>query len=268
MALAARHHSYADDMTNRVRSQNRFARRTVLQSALGAIASPLSALGQTAPANAAPEPAPGRVIGQDDALIYVPIGLQQGKRYPLVVVYSPVGDAKNSIMFWRNLAESWRLIVYASKTYRNAAEFTRQEWQERLRSARSYVDQAVQRLPVDNQRVIFSGWSGGGAFAHCMNLYFPGLASGVIVNTGHLWDVVLADFKQRGPQGVNRPSVVLLASRTDHRYADMQRDYQALKRWGYDVGWLEFEGGHVPAPHELYSRALARVLRVGAPSRS
>jgi predicted esterase len=203
----------------------------------------------------------GQIVDQPDGRIYLPTSLVPRRRHPLVVVYSPVADADYSLQFWQQLAERRRLIVYASKTYRNEAEMTIDEWHDKLNAAKRHIDAVLARFPVDRQQVLLTGFSGGASFAQCMNLYFPDLAQAVIPNSGRLWDFALQDLRRNPPPRAKRPAMIaMLASPTDFRYPDMQRDYQQLKQWGYRVGWLEFPGGHVLAPLAAYDQALAWVL--------
>jgi hypothetical protein len=48
---------------------------------------------------------------------------------------------------------------------------------------------------------------------------------------------------------------VFLASPTDFRYQEMRHDRQMLERFEWKTEWIEFEGGHKPAPPAAYEQA-------------
>lgn len=199
----------------------------------------------------------GKLLDQPDALIYLPSTLVQGKIYPMVVTFSPNGEASLLIQFWQPLAEQRQLIIYSSKIYRNRDDpVTKEFHQGELAQIKNYIDQAIQGLPVDRRKIIFAGPSGGGSWSHSMNVAYPGFAYGLIVNTGKFWE--LDDQPQLTMQqfGVARNKIAFLASPTDFRYQEMQRDYSWMKQWGFPVNWIEFEGGHRHAPRENYAQAL------------
>ena len=135
------------------------------------------------------------------------------------------------------------------------------------------LDAAFSLYPVDTSRVILTGMSGGGSFAHAMNFSYPGLADALVINTGMVWGQTIPEGTFNGPDwygdtssrannlriqfsGKSRQLIVFLASPTDFRYEEMQRDndlYGNKLRWG--VYWTEFAGGHVMAPPTKYTEA-------------
>jgi hypothetical protein len=93
-----------------------------------------------------------------------------------------------------------------------------------------------------------------------MNLIYPGSAYGVIVNTSKFFELdekpehVALHFK-----GI-RNKIGFIASPTDFRYKEMQRDYYLMKDWGFSVNWVEFDGGHRYAPREMYDKTLTWIF--------
>lgn len=204
------------------------------------------------------EPAPGsQVVEWADAIIYVPSTLKPAQKLPLVVSFSPTADAAFMVKFWSGLAERHGLIVYASKLYKNHTPMN-------YAHMRAYIDRALAELPVERSKIIFTGISGGGSFSHSMNAVYPGLARGLIINTGQFWeegeDGHALARKNLARLGRTPLRAAFLASPTDFRYREMQRDQKLLKELGSSTLWIEFAGGHVYAPEAVYDEAVKWVL--------
>ncbi|MBY0404363.1 MAG: hypothetical protein K2X66_10730, partial [Cyanobacteria bacterium] len=198
------------------------------------------------------QPNEGRIIQTQDGIIYLPSALQEGKRYPALFAFSPNADAPGLIQFWKSFAENHQWIIYASKEYRNYTDVI-----SLAPLMKEHIDSILQNYAVDRTRIIFTGMSGGGSFSHMMNLYYPGTAAALIVNTGRIWDMVYSKaYYEKQDFGNSRRLIVFLASPTDFRYQEMKRDYLLMQNKGWHVQWIEFEGGHQVAPIPVYNQAI------------
>jgi predicted esterase len=186
----------------------------------------------------------GKISDQGTYLVYLPDGLESGKKYTTVFLLSPSADAMGMISTWSQIAEKHRWILAASKEFHNGVEFglTLQQLGIELRDFE-------QKYAVDPRRLIFSGISGGGMGSHAMSKFYPREVSAVVINTGMMEESFMtSDY----PQG---KLAVFLASPTDFRYHEMQRDHSFLLSHRWKVKWIEFPGGHIMAPLEIYEQA-------------
>ncbi len=190
------------------------------------------------------EPDSGTIVDGADLLIYVPPRRDTKSKAPLVVALSPSADAAAMIRAWRPAAARHGWLVAASKTFRNGVDYDVivKQFQSDLATLR-------RDYPVDEARIVVSGFSGGGMAAHALSQMLPGSFRAVVANTGMMEEWFM---RQDYPAG---HLAVLLASPSDFRYAQMQRDRQFLESKGWKVQWLEFPGGHVLAQPQVYEQA-------------
>ncbi|MBI4674187.1 MAG: hypothetical protein HY741_21295 [Chloroflexi bacterium] len=177
-------------------------------------------------------------------LVYHPDGLERGKRYPLVFALSPTADAMSMLNAWAGVAEKHKWLVAASKTFRN---------EQRMDTSLQQVSDALRavekKYPVNTRRVIFTGLSGGGMGSHGFAKFYPARVTAIVINTGMMAEgSATADYP-------NGKLAVFLASPTDFRYREMQRDRTFLQTHNWKTYWLEFPGGHTLAPPEVYEQA-------------
>ena len=182
-------------------------------------------------------------------LMYVPAGIDYGRRCPLIVALSPAGDAFAALRPWTAAADARRWLVYGSQESRNGGRDMQATAE--LLSARIRVLSAT--FPIDPARIVSAGLSGGAMQSHANVLFRPEIFAGVALNTGMMHE----GFRARAAQYPRDKFAVFLASPTDFRYAAMQRDRQFLEGQGWQTRWLEFEGGHTTAPASTHERAAA-----------
>ena len=106
--------------------------------------------------------------------------------------------------------------------------------------------------PADKSKIIATGLSGGGMASHGLCMYYPRLIYAVAINTGMIHEDFIEGKEYPYP---HNKIAVFLASSTDFRYDEMQRDQRFLKQLGWMTKWIEFEGGHVFAPEWAYHEA-------------
>lgn len=186
----------------------------------------------------------GQVRDEGAYLVYLPDGLQSGKKYPLVYALSPNADAMSMLNVWASAAEEQKWIVAASKTFQNG-----QRMDALLQDVLKELHAVEKKYPVDTRRVVFSGMSGGGMGSHGFAKFYPAELRAIVVNTGMMAE---------GFDSVDYPNgklAVLIASPTDFRYDEMRRDRTFLQAHNWKTYWLEFSGGHALAPPEIYVQA-------------
>jgi len=187
-------------------------------------------------------------VEYSDFILLKPAGLVQGKKYPLLVALSPGGDAPSLIAQWEPLAKDHHWIVLASRTHRNGVDV------EPIFAAHARdIKTLIQTEPIDPARIIANGVSGGGTGSHLLAFFYPDIFAAVIVNSG----VIHPDFTTRRDKYPKGKLAVFLCSPTDPNYEPMKRDRDFLQGLGWDTTWIDFEGGHAPAPLPAYEKAVS-----------
>ena len=190
----------------------------------------------------------GTIVELGSTLVYLPQGIEAGKKYPLVFALSPNANALAMIGTWASVADKRRWIVAASTECKNGMNFS-----ALLAKMDAGLTEVESSYPVDKDRVIFTGFSGGGMAAHAFAKFHPARVRAVVVNTGMIQPSFATDDYPQGKMAV------FLASPTDFRYADMKTDHAFLEQRGWKTRWIEFAGGHAIAPPDIYDRAAALV---------
>jgi poly(3-hydroxybutyrate) depolymerase len=186
----------------------------------------------------------GKLIDYPSYLIYLPDGYLPGKPYPLVFALSPSADALSMISVWSPVADRHGWLVAASKEFHNGVE-----WDLLLPQIEAELNEVEKNYTVEPSRVIFTGLSGGGMGAHAISKFFPNRVTAIVINTGMMEESFMtADYPER-------KWAVFLASPTDFRYQEMQRDRKFLELHRWKAKWIEFSGGHMLAPLPVYEQA-------------
>ena len=206
---------------------------------------------------------PSRIENRNEATLYFPKGYNPKIAYPIIYVFRHDADANASVHFWRDLSDKHQFIIWASKGYKNDMENL--ALKRLMDSTKFYVERISDRILIDKRRVYFTSLSGGGSFSEALLLTYPHLASGIIVNTGRIWDQFYNNAQKSDRLLTltfikSKPQIILLASPADFRYEEMKRDKLFFQKLGCKVQWIEFEGGHTFAPKQIYDSVLKEVI--------
>jgi len=182
-------------------------------------------------------------------IAYIPPQVQAGEHVPLIVALSPSADAQSMISVLKLAADDLSVIVVASKESRNGLLV-----EDLLPGYEDLVDESIETLPVDENRIIFAGFSGGGQASEVAAYFYPKRVRGVITNCGKM----MPDLKN--PNHPHGKLIVFLASDADFNYEAMKSDSRYLEGLGWKTYWIEFEGGHILAPPETYLNAVGWLL--------
>ncbi len=219
--------------------------------------------GSIPPALAAPQATTvGRTIRQSDALIYLPPGLKAGATYPILVAFSPTTSFfTRTLNFWKAEANRNKWIIYSSREVTDRILRNAQyEYETLVPLVRQHIDAALREFPVDSSRIILAGFSGGAAFAHDLNIAYPGFAAAVVDNSnGAFYAGVPFDHLPPASEfSGSRRIAVFLASPSDHVfYAQVQATIPIYQHWGWQTLFLSYKGGHIPAPAARIRQAMA-----------
>jgi predicted esterase len=191
---------------------------------------------------------PPKIIDNSSYILYLPSGIDAGRRYPLVVALSPSADAQTMLNTWKYTSERYKWIIFASKEFRNGIDMNKL-----LARLKADLESVISNYPIDRSKIIATGLSGGGMGSHALAFFYPSLIYAVVINTGMIHEYYSGQSSTY-PRG---KVAVFLASPTDFRYQEMRRDRDFLVSLGWRVKWIEFEGGHIIAPADAYEQAAA-----------
>ena len=196
------------------------------------------------------------IVDETAYILYRPSEIDISKRYPLVITLSPAGDAMSMINQWKPISEKYKWLILASKEFRNGIES--RPILSRLVTIVKVLHDG--RFPIDTQKIVATGLSGGGMGSHEFAFLFPNFISAIIINTGMINEYYLAQrsFYPRGG------TVVFLASPTDFRYREMKQNKEFLDGLNWNTKWIEFSGGHAMAPESVYEEGVEWVIAQGA----
>jgi predicted peptidase len=186
------------------------------------------------------------IIDNPEYIIYVPSGIDYSQKYPLVIALHPIASASSMIYVWKGVAEEQKWIIFASKEFRNGIDMNKT-----FSGITDILGEVCTKFPIDKSKIIATGFSGGAMGAHAFAFSYPRLISAVIINTGMIHEHYLGQ-KFMYPRG---KIAVFLASPTDFRYTEMERDQKFLQDLGWQTKWIEFTGGHILAPDSAYREA-------------
>lgn len=189
---------------------------------------------------------------ENEYLVYVPEGLEEGLKYPMIAAFSPSGDAQGMIKTWGPHADANRCIIMASKIIKNGMDIPM--YLNRLRKL--IWENVAAAYPIKPDCVIALGTSGGGMASHLFSFFHPDTVAAVISNVGYIHENSLK-HKDTYPK---KKVCAFLTSPTDFNYKLMKEDEKFLTSLEWTLKWYEFEGGHRTAPAELREESLAWVL--------
>jgi phospholipase/carboxylesterase len=207
---------------------------------------------------APPSATPGRhnlgLGGKRDGTVFVPQRLDASKPAPLVVgLHGAGGIASQMLDLLSRSAEARGIIVLAPESRGSTWDVIRGGYGPDV----AFIDEALRRVfqlhAIDPERIGIAGFSDGASYA---------LSLGVI--NGELFNHVLAFSPgfMAPTQVADSPKVFVSHGVHDEVLpidSCSRRLVPVLQRAGYDVEYLEFDGGHV-VPPDMADRAMARFL--------
>lgn len=193
---------------------------------------------------------PEKAIREKEYIFFIPPDIDPSRSYPLVVALSPVGAPLPMLYAWQDVARKYKWFIYSDRISNN-------EIPSRIdvpRIARN-VKQLLKEYPIDRNKIVAAGMSGGGMKAYALLLDHSDLFRAAVSNSGPF----PPDYKVRRKRNPGKKIVILLAGKADRYYETMYMDSQYLHGLGWEVVWMPFSGGHEMAPDEYYMR-VGRIL--------
>jgi phospholipase/carboxylesterase len=183
--------------------------------------------------------------GSAEGYLYVPAGYRTETPAPLVLLLHGAGeDARDGLAQLRGQADEAGLVLLAPGSHGST-------WDSILSSGRygpdiATIDRALEhafsRWAVDPERVAVGGYSDGASYALSLGIANGDLFSHVLAfSPGFL-----------APTGRRGSLRIFVSHGTQDRWLPIdscsRRIVPQLERAGYEVGYHEFDGGHVVPP--------------------
>ena len=192
-------------------------------------------------------------VVREGCIEYIPKDLDPGKKYPLLFVFSPDGNATNAASYLREVADKEKVIILADGHFKEGVDLT-----SLFPKFEINLNRAMRQYPIDPDRIIAVGFDEGATAAYLFCESYPSLVNGVIANCG-IMIYGSGEFRSQGmPKDFPRnKSGALLSTHEDFRYNQMLGDQKNLEAMGWNCKFFVFSGGdHVTAPKETYIEAV------------
>ncbi len=194
-----------------------------------------------------------------DAVLLVPAGYRPDRAAPFVLsLHGAGGDAEGGLYPLRDLADEAGLVLLAPASRGPTWDVIRGGFGPDVAFIDAALAAAFARVAVDPTRLAVGGFSDGASYALSL-----GLGNGDLF--GHLL-AFSPGFAAPAAQTGEPRIFVSHGTRDEVLPIDRcsRRLVPPLQRAGYDVTYVEFDGGHT-VPSEIAQRALAWFLRGSAP---
>jgi predicted esterase len=178
-------------------------------------------------------------LGSPDSLVQVPAGCSPAQPLPLVLLLHGAGGRPEHTAAWLDDAQD-DAVVIAPKSHEATWDALGRGYGDDVALIDRLLAWTLQRVAIDTDRIVIGGFSDGASYALSLGLLNPQLFTHVLAFSP---GCVL-----RLPQeAVERPRVFVSHGRADHILPLPKCSghiVPALRAAGYEVRYLEFDGGH------------------------
>lgn len=174
-----------------------------------------------------------------EALLYVPEGLDDRPAPLFVALAGAGGDATGTIADLRADARSYLLL--APSPHEHTWDVIQSEWGPDVELLDTAMAEVLMTMPIDRESVTVAGFSDGATYALALGLADGDLFTGTAAAApGPLLEV----------PALGEPRVFIAHGRHDDiEPVDSSRgNAETLRDEGYEVEYLEFDGGHEMPP--------------------
>lgn len=169
--------------------------------------------------------------------LYVPPGVEEGKRYPLIVVlHGSHGNVDAPIRWWRDIASQRNCFVCAPKSHGMSWPLADQSHVTRI------VAEIERDFPIDPKRVLLTGVSDGGTYSYVLGFKHPDVFSAIAVVSG-----ILPLFFQKNLDEQPKLPICIVHGTADDVFPfdAVRKTIASLKEAHYNVTYFEIaRGGH------------------------
>jgi predicted esterase len=175
--------------------------------------------------------------------LYLPSQYTPNKKWPIVYAFDPAARGNLPVELMRDAAERYAYIVAGSNNSRNGS------WKLEAEAAQAMLQDTHLRLPIDDRRVYFAGFSGGARVASQIAQRCK-CAAGVILNG--------AGFSSGMPPSRDSIFAVFAAvGNFDFNYPEVAQLDQKLEEAGFPHTFRSFDGPHQWSPASAMNEAFA-----------
>jgi phospholipase/carboxylesterase len=133
----------------------------------------------------------------------------------------------------------------------------REAFQQGADALRAFRDHALERYPIDRDRLVIMGFSQGGTMAYDLALRDPAHFSGLAA-LASWFPELLAETLPKLPEHENFPALVIHGTRDDRIAVEKARESrETLRPYGVSMTYREIEG----MGHEIREEALRIILK-------
>ena len=176
-----------------------------------------------------------------EALLYVPEGLDNRPAPLFVALAGAGGDATGTITDLRADADARSHLLLAPSPHEHTWDIIHGGWGPDVELLDTAVAEVLATMPIDRESVTVAGFSDGATYALALGLANGDLFTGIAAAApGPLLEV----------PALGEPRVFIAHGRRDDvEPVDSSRENaETLRDKGYEVEYLEFDGGHEVPP--------------------
>lgn len=178
--------------------------------------------------------------------VYLPSYYTTEKKWPVVYVFDPSGKGKEAAMHFVGAAEKYGYILIASNAIRNG------DYHANFRKISSLMNEVRSQLSIDENRIVFSGFSGMARLAVSSAVLSKNISA--VIGCGAAFEFI-GQFVPKQ----NTFMYVGIIGNEDFNYMEMINGYYYLKERKFDVELLETGDGH-KWPEPIYIEKALRTL--------
>lgn len=197
----------------------------------------------------APAGAGRRLAESDEAIVYVPGSVPSGPWGLLVLFHGTHFEPASIVSHFRDAAEAHGTILLAPKSCGDTWDVINGQFGPDIRRLDRWLERVFNLYAIEPARLSVAGWSDGGSYALSV-----GLANGDLFRS-------IAAFAPgiiRGTRRAGKPTIFVGHGTADQNLKIDETSrvmVPALKRDGYDVTYVEFDGTHV-IPDAIYAKGI------------
>lgn len=182
----------------------------------------------------------------DTYAVYLPEQYSEDKKWPVIMVFSPVGDAVEAVKRFQESADRYGYVIASPDEVKNG------NYQENLLKSRTFYSEVIRRYSIDKNAIYLAGFSGGAR-----------LAMSIAVMSSQIKGVIACGASFSNVPGYvptkNKFFYIGMVGDQDFNYNEMLQALDYLEQKKFDANLLVFSGGHKWPPKEYIDKAVRLV---------
>src|SRR5690606_16693985 len=182
----------------------------------------------------------------DTYAVYLPEQYSEVKKWPVIMVFSPVGKAIEAVEHFRESADRYGYVIASPNAVKNG------NYQENLLRSRTFYSEVINRFSIDKNAIYLAGFSGGAR-----------LAVSIAVMSSQIKGVIASGASFSNVPGYmpkeNKFFYIGMVGDQDFNYNEMLQAMDYLEQKKFDANLLVFSGGHKWPPANYIDKAVRLV---------